>query len=258
MPRKPRIEAIGYHHIINRGVARGDIFLNNNDFEKFLEILQDAKEIYNFVVHSFCLMGNHYHLLIETKSENLSLIARQINSKYAQYFNRKYNRVGPLWQGRFKNSFIYDDIYLSILFRYIEQNPIKAGISKEIGKYRWSSSYCILNSNCDDLLDDSMLKDNNFFNLLSKKLTDKDIEKLKELENTKYKNTKEPIRLKQKPLKVYFGDIKDIKTRDQKIKEAVIDGYKQSEIAKFLGISRTTVSKAIKKSKGSNGWMGNE
>jgi len=53
MPRKPRIEAIGYHHIINRGVARGDIFLNNNDFEKFLEILQDAKEIYNFVVHSF-------------------------------------------------------------------------------------------------------------------------------------------------------------------------------------------------------------
>ena len=92
MPRRPRVENIGFHHIVNRGVARGDIFLKGNDFKKFLEIVKEAKERYDFTVHSFCLMSNHYHLLVETKRENLSLIARQLNSKYAQYFNR--NRRG--------------------------------------------------------------------------------------------------------------------------------------------------------------------
>ena len=105
MPRQPRIENIGFHYIINRGVAKSNIFLKDDDFKKFLTILEDAKLRYDFVIHSFCLMNNHYHLLIETKTKNLSLIARQINSKYAQYFNKAYNRIGPLWQGRFKNSF---------------------------------------------------------------------------------------------------------------------------------------------------------
>jgi REP element-mobilizing transposase RayT/DNA-binding CsgD family transcriptional regulator len=246
MPRKPRIETAGYHHIVNRGVARGDIFLKDDDFKKFLEILKNAKEIYNFIVHSFCLMKNHYHLLIETKSENLSLIARQINSKYAQYFNKKYERVGPLWQGRFKNIFVYDDTYLSVLFRYIEQNPIKADIVDKIGLYRWSSSCCILKKSFDDLLDGSMLKDKEFYNLLKSEITDKDMIKLQELENTKYKKGEQPVRLRQKPLEFYFNNAKDTKTRNKKIKEAVLDGYKQSEIADFLGVSRTTVSKAIK------------
>ncbi len=88
-------------HIINRGVAQGDIFLKDDDYVKFLELLKHTSKIYNFKVHSLCLMTNHYHLLIETKSENLSLLARQINSKYAQYFNKEYKRVGPLWQGCF-------------------------------------------------------------------------------------------------------------------------------------------------------------
>ena len=120
MPRKPRVEHIGFHHIINRGVARSNIFLKEGDFKRFLEILQETRERYDFIIHSFCLMSNHYHLLIETKSENLSLIARQINSKYSQYFNKEFERVGPLWQGRFKNSFVYDESYLYILLRYID------------------------------------------------------------------------------------------------------------------------------------------
>jgi len=247
MPRKPRIEAIGYHHIINRGVARANIFLKNDDFKKFLEILQIAKQRYDFWVHAFCLMSNHYHLLIETKHENLSLIARQINSKYAQYFNKEYKRVGPLWQGRFKNSFVYDDSYLSILFQYIEQNPLKANMTKEVGKYRWSSSYCLLNNSCDDLLDDSMLHDKALFQILTRQITEVELAKLQELEKTKYKQDKNIVRLKQQSLESYFIDTKDIRVRNLKIKDAVLDGYKQSEIAKFLGISRTTVSKAMNK-----------
>ncbi len=246
MPRKPRVEYIGFHHIINRGVARGDVFLKNDDFEKFLEILHEAKERYDFIVHSFCLMNNYYHLLIETKRENLSLLARQINSKYAQYFNKEYNRVGPLWQGRFKNSFVYDESYLSVLFKYIEQNPVKANIIQKVGKYRWSSSFCVANGICSQLLEKSMLYDDELLKMLNNKISDVELKKLEKLEKTKYKRDKDIVRLKQQSLELYFNGKQDIKTRNAKIKEAVMDGYKQSEIADFLKLSRTTVSKALK------------
>jgi REP element-mobilizing transposase RayT len=124
IPRRPRVEKEGYHHIFNRGVARGNIFLQDEDYEKFLEILEVAKERYDFRLHSLCLMNNHYHLLIETRHRNLSLLIRQINAPYAQYFNRKYSRVGPLWQGRFKNWFVYDDKYLYVLSKKLQENPV--------------------------------------------------------------------------------------------------------------------------------------
>ncbi len=249
MPRKPRVEYIGFHYINNRGVAKSNIFLKDDDFKKFLQILQEAKERYNFVLHSFCLMSNHYHILVETKSENLSLIARQINSKYAQYFNKEYDRVGPLWQGRFKNSFIYDESYLFILLIYIEQNPIKAKIANKVGKYRWSSSFCISNGIYSNLLEESMLYDSKTYRILNNKISDVELKRLEELEKTKHKEDKDKkvVRLRQKPLKDYFDDIQNIKMRNSKIKEAVMDGYKQSEIAEFLKLSRTTVSKAIKR-----------
>jgi len=246
MPRKPRIEYIGFHHIINRGVARGNIFLRDDDFKEFLEIVKVAKERYDFVLHSFCLMNNHYHLLIETKSENLSLIARQINSKYAQYFNKEYKRVGPLWQGRFKNSFVYDDSYLLILCKYIEQNPIKANMTKVVGDYKWSSAFCISNMIYEDLLKDSMLNDREIFTMSNDKISEIEQKKLEELEKVKYKKDKVIVRLKQQTLEFYFNGKLDIKRRNSKIKEAVLDGYKQSEIADFLKLSRTTISKVLK------------
>ena len=246
MPRRPRVENIGFHHVVNRGVARGDIFLKDSDFKKFLEIVQEAKERYSFNVHSFCLMSNHYHLLMETKSENLSLIARQINSKYAQYFNREYNRVGPLWQGRFKNSFVYDESYLLILCKYIEQNPVKANMIKSVGEYRWSSAFCVFNNLYKDILSDSMLYNSRVYEVLNCEISDIELKKIEELVKTKYKKDKGVVRLKQQSLDKYFNTKQDVKTRNAKIKEAVLDGYKQSEIADFLKLSRTTVSKALK------------
>ena len=250
MPRKPRIEYIGFHHIINRGVARGNIFLKDDDFKEFLEIVEVAKERYDFVLHSFCLMNNHYHLLVETKSENLSLIARQINSKYAQYFNKEYKRVGPLWQGRFKNSFVHDDSYLLILCKYIEQNPIKANMIKVVGDYKWSSAFCISNMIYEDLLKDSILNDRELFIMSNDKISEIEQKKLEELEKVKYKKDKVIVRLKQQTLEFYFNGKLDVKRRNSKIKEAVLDGYKQSEIADFLKLSRTTISKATNANSG--------
>lgn len=250
MPRRPRVEEIGFHHIINRGVARGNIFLRPADFEKFLGITLEAKERYDFTVHALCLMTNHYHLLIETKNENLSLIARQINSKYAQYFNKEYKRVGPLWQGRFKNYFVHDEGYMYVLIRYIERNPLKANITKTIGKYLWSGSTFLLLGKQEELMCGSMLYEKELFASLDMELSEDDMLKLEKLQKTTYAKEEEGIRRqKQNTLEEYFGSIASLKQRDISIKKAVLDGYKQSEIADFLKVSRTTISKSIAKRK---------
>ncbi len=129
MARRPRLDIAGYHHVVNRGVARSNIFTSPSDKEKFLQILCKACKLYDVVVHDYCLMDNHYHLLLETRQENLSLIMRQINSYYAIYFNKKESRVGHLWQGRFRSWYVLNEEYLYFLLRYIEYNPIKANLS---------------------------------------------------------------------------------------------------------------------------------
>ena len=253
MPRRPRIESQGFHHIINRGVARSNKYLKDKDFKSFLDIVQIAKDRYDFTLHSLCLMNNHYHLLIETKYDNLSLIMRQINSKYAQYFNREYKRVGPLWQGRFKSWFVYDDNYLYILFRYIEQNPIKANIVKNCKEYNWSSSSLILKNNYQILFEDSMLLKKEIYNMLNKKLSNNDEILYNKFQKTIYKKEKKHIiRLKQKSLEEYFQEndkhkknYKALNNRNQKILLAMKDGYKQSEIARHLGLSSAGISYII-------------
>ncbi|MFA5214415.1 transposase [Sulfuricurvum sp.] len=106
MARRPRLDMTGYHHVVNRGVARSNIFTSSSDKDKFLQILCKVCKLYDIIVHDYCLMGNHYHLLLETKQENLSLLMRQVNSYYAIYFNKKENRVGHLWQGRFRSWYV--------------------------------------------------------------------------------------------------------------------------------------------------------
>src|SRR6056297_1307077 len=109
MPRKPRITIPGRYHVLNRGVNRENIFLTVEDKDKFIELIDLSREIYQFTIHSFCVLDNHYHLLIETSKDNLSLAIRYINSRYAEYFNTRTRRIGPLWQGRYKSWFIHED-----------------------------------------------------------------------------------------------------------------------------------------------------
>ena len=101
MPRRLRIESMGYHHVYNRGVAKSLVFLDDQDKAKFIELLALVTKEFKFNIHSFCLMNNHYHLLVENKRENLSAGMRQLNAQYASYFNKRHDRVGHLWQDRF-------------------------------------------------------------------------------------------------------------------------------------------------------------
>jgi REP element-mobilizing transposase RayT len=140
MARPLRVEYPGaIYHVINRGNAGESIFKLNSDRQKFLEYLQKAVERFLLKIHAFCLMDNHFHILLETQQPNLSRAVQWINVSYAIYFNRKYNRSGHLFHGRFKSILVDADEYLKELSRYIHLNPVRAGLVDQPADYEWSS-----------------------------------------------------------------------------------------------------------------------
>ncbi len=140
MARPLRIEYPGaVYHITSRGNARQDIFIADEDRERFLEILASTVRRYNWLCHAYCLMGNHYHLLVETIDPTLSAGMRQLNGVYTQSFNRQHSRVGHVFQGRFKAILVEKDSYLLELCRYIVLNPVVAEITSRPDEYPWCS-----------------------------------------------------------------------------------------------------------------------
>ena len=128
-----------FYHITSRGNDRKKIFLNDTDFEKFLEYIVKAKEKYDFYLLAYVLMSNHYHLLIKTNRQNLSKIMHYINGSYTTYFNLKRGKSGHLFQGRYKSLVVDADSYFQELTRYIHLNPIRAKVVENPGDYKWSS-----------------------------------------------------------------------------------------------------------------------
>lgn len=140
MARPLRIEYPGAHyHVTARGNERKDVFKSQKDREQFLQYLESAVSRYGAVIHAYCLMSNHYHLLLETPSGNLSKIMQHINGAYTSYFNVKRKRSGHLFQGRYKAIVIEADEYAQELSRYIHLNPVRANMVAKPEEYRWSS-----------------------------------------------------------------------------------------------------------------------
>ena len=140
MPRQRRAySATQIYHIMVRGNAGRDIFLDDDDKKQFLRILSRKKRQTGFKLYAFCLMKNHFHLSLKEGHENISNIMRRINTTYALYFNKKYQLAGHLFQNRFKSENVEDDAYLISLIRYIHQNPVKAGIVLSPEEFPWSS-----------------------------------------------------------------------------------------------------------------------
>lgn len=122
-----------------RGNEKRSIFLDDEDRSRFLDVMR-IKEVENeFELYAYCLMDNHVHLLINEKGSSIARIMKCINVSYVIYFNRKYNRVGHLFQNRFRSEVINQDSYLLSAARYIHNNPVHAGITDSPGKYKWSS-----------------------------------------------------------------------------------------------------------------------
>ncbi len=145
MSRPLRIEYAGaLYHVTSRGNARQPIYLDEQDFDLLLEVLSKVCERFNWVIHSYCLMTNHYHLLVETPDGNLSKGMRQLNGVYTQRFNRKHQRVGHLYQGRYKAVLVDKESYLLEVGRYILLNPIRAHMVDSPEEYQWSSWHAIM------------------------------------------------------------------------------------------------------------------
>lgn len=246
MARKPRKYGnTGCYHVIMRGNNRETIFYDDNDRLFFISRLQKYKSELNIEIYSYCLMGNHIHLLIGKANETMSLLVKKLACSYVYYFNHKYDRTGHLFQGRYKSEPIENIEYFKTVLRYILQNPEKANIC-HFHQYRWSSissnryNKSIINSDFIKAIFESRSQMNAFINLRNSdicmedyncKYSDDDIkiELIKQL--FKYKS---PLQLKHDPHNSKIEKIHFLKTL----------GFPINQIVRLTGITKHIVENA--------------
>ena len=140
MPRRARKQSeTGIYHVMLRGIDRQLIFEDSEDYIRFLDIVEECREVCNFQLYAYCLMGNHVHLLLKVQDEGLETIFKRIGGRYVYYYNVKYQRVGHLFQDRFKSEPVDNNEYFLTVLRYIHQNPVKAKLCSKVEEYPFSS-----------------------------------------------------------------------------------------------------------------------
>ncbi len=151
-PLRPIADNLIYH-VINRGNGRQAVFHEPEDYLAFLKAMADLKERKPFQLYGYCLMANHVHLLLRPKETTVSRIVQSLLVSHTQRYHRRHETSGHVWQGRFKSPVIQDDEHLLCVLRYIEANPVAAGIVSEAGEYRFSSFAAHGEGKSDALLD---------------------------------------------------------------------------------------------------------
>lgn len=141
MPRRPRIRFSGMTvHVIQRGNNHTPCFFSEGDYRIYLHWLRELSIKTDCTVHAYCLMGNHVHLLLTSgEPDSVSQLMKTLGQRYVQYINRTYERTGTLWEGRFRSSVVQDENYVLACYRYIDSNPVRAGMVQHPSDYRWSS-----------------------------------------------------------------------------------------------------------------------
>ena len=142
MARKPRVDLCGYtYHVTQRGNNRDACFFAEEDYRFYRDCIKQSSDKYAVAVHAYVLMTNHVHLLVTTKlNGDLSRFMQHIGRRYVRYVNVTYKRTGTLWEGRFKSSVVDVEHYLLACYRYIELNPVRAGMTERPSEYPWSSA----------------------------------------------------------------------------------------------------------------------
>lgn len=279
MARPLRIEYPGaVYHVTSRGNAGNKIFRDDQDREMFLSIFGEVVKRYNWICHAYCLMGNHYHLVIETPEANLSSGMRQLNGIYTQKVNRRHHESGHIFQGRFRAVLVQKERYLLALCRYVILNPVRAGVVEGVEGWRWSSYKATVGtgkrpeylttdwilgmfnskrglaqrqyrtfiregidreSPWEELRGQVLLGEDGFVRNLAYLLRDK--EKVKEI-------PRQQRYIGRPSLDRLFGEQKEKEKRNMGIHAAHLSyGYTLKEIADYLGVHYTTVSKVIDK-----------
>ena len=275
MSRPLRIEYPGaFYHITSRGNARQDIFKTKKDFIDFLIILKENIERYNWKCYAYCLMSNHYHLLIKTLDPNLSQGMRQLNGVYTQKFNYNHKTIGHVFQGRYKAILVDEEKYFYELVRYIVLNPLRAKMVKRPENNSWSSHKEMLVDSEDNVIErDNVLKRfdglEEYKKYINLGVGDSDVwedlkggivlgsiafaEKIREYIK---KERKESISINKKERYVGRPSLDKIfkekniskEERNKLIYDAYINsGYTLSEIANKIGLHVSVVSRVVKK-----------
>jgi putative transposase len=245
MPRRQRITQAGLFHIINRGVERRTVFIDSTCYDKFISLLSDANLLFETKIHAFCLMSNHYHILIETSMDNLSDVLRYINLSYTKWFNATYDRVGHLWQGRYLSYYICDETHFWTVAKYIERNPIAAQVVTNIETYTYQSLYMRIHPNHphSSVVQNSKILDMtivDYKEFISTPLSSELSKKVYEVARPN-KDANGKIYL-EKPISSFFEGDGD---RNEKIKNAYSYGYTKTAIAEYSGLSRVTITKVL-------------
>jgi len=278
MARPLRVEYEGaVYHVTSRGNAGAKIFLDDVDRSRFLEVLQEVAARFGWVCYAYCLMDNHFHLLIETPDPNLSRGMQHLNGVYTQWFNRRHSRYGHLVQGRFKSILVEKESYLLELARYIVLNPVRAKMVRAAKDWKWSSYRATAGQAdppefltvdwllsqfdtsrttaahayrqfvregkgidvWDELIGGVLLGSDAFVQSVKPLL--KDIEGDREIRR------KERLALRP-TLRELFANVADKSTRNQRIHEAVRKHrYKLKEVGDHLGLNYSTISVIAKK-----------
>ncbi|MBU1670787.1 MAG: transposase [Actinobacteria bacterium] len=244
MARQERVQYEGaFYHVMSRGNDKKKVFVDDNDRWRFLKILGKVVKESGLLCHGYCLMGNHYHLFLETPDGNLSNGMQRLNSWYCHYFNSMHGKVGHVMQGRFKSFIVDDDDYLFRLLRYLCLNPVKDGFVGAPEHWRWSSYSAIAGlSRVPPFLDtsftlalfsnDPQCAKEEFRSFIAEGMIDaREISDRKQL------------------LKSLFEGVFDKHERDVAVRSAHEQyGFEVEEIAAYLGVHRTTISRNILKS----------
>lgn len=279
MARPLRIEFAGaLYHVTARGNAQADIYDDDSDRQQFLSLLQNTVERHDWYCHAYCLMDNHYHLLIETNSPTLSKGMKFLNGTYTQYYNRQHKRVGHVFQGRFKAILVQKDAYLLELARYIALNPVRAHMVRNAKDWPWSSyratagyeesEVCLTTdwvlagfaksknvaqqryrdfvqqgkgqpSPWQKLKNQIYLGDDGFVDVMQSKLNPE--QSLKDIPKKQKQSTVKPLS--------YFAE--RYKYRNESMVQAYFSGhYTLEQVGEHFGVSYATVSRAVKLAEG--------
>ena len=245
MARKLRVNNPDFYHIVNRGVNGINIFNEKEDFYKFLELMLKTKKDYDVIFHAFIILPNHYHILLETKKANLSEAMRFLNSAYAAWYNYKTERMGHLWKGRFESFLMFDKDHILKVIKYIERNALVLNLVDDFTKYEYQSLYLRMNkTKFNEIIEDSIIFDiplNEYIEWLNKPFEKFELEEIyKEPKIVKLDGELKVIR---KKISDFFNEYKDKKEAIIKAKEA---GYKYTQIAKYLGVNNSYITKLLK------------
>ena len=226
------------------------IFEDDGDRRYFVSVLGECKEVSGFKLHAFCLMSNHVHLLIEPAEESLEIIFKRLGSRYAVWYNRKYQRVGHLFQDRFRSENVETDTYYKTVLRYILQNPMKAGIETRPGSYRWSS-YLAYERKKGSLTDTSYAEElfgshEALMGFLQEANDDEAMDESKYQWRMTDEEAKEVMYRISGCSSVSAFQALDSTARKEYARQMYLSKMSMSQISRLAGMSKTTVMNAVK------------